>query len=90
MQNDDEASYMKKITKGSGHIDLEDDPERMYRKIRAFDIWPRSYFLFKRGEKEIRVIVTEAHIDEGKLIIDRVIPEGKREMTYEEFLRGQR
>lgn len=90
MQNDDEASYMKKITKGSGHIDLADDPERMYRKIRAFDIWPRAYFLFKRGEKEIRVIATEAHIDEGKLVVDRVIPEGKREMTYAEFLRGQK
>lgn len=90
MQNDNEASYVKKITKQSGHIDLTDDPERMYRKIRAFDIWPRAYFLFKRGEKEIRVIVTEAHIDEGKLIIDRIIPEGKREMSYDEFLRGQR
>lgn len=88
-QNHDRASYIKKITKLSGHIDLADDPLRMYRKIRAFDIWPRAYFLFKRGEKEIRVIATEAHIEEGKLIIDRVIPEGKREMTYAEFLRGQ-
>lgn len=89
-QDHDRASYIKKITKLSGHIDVDDDPERMYRKIRAFDIWPRAYFLFKRGDKEIRVIVTEAHIEEGKLIIDRIIPEGKREMTYAEFLRGQR
>jgi len=89
-QDHDSASYIKKITKLSGHIDVDDDPERMYRKIRAFDIWPRAFFLFKRGEKEIRVIVTEAHIEEGKLIIDRIIPEGKREMTYAEFLRGQR
>lgn len=89
-QDHDKASYIKKITKKSGHIDVDDDPERMYRKIRAFDIWPRAYFLFKRGEKEIRVIVTEAHLEEGKLIIDRIIPEGKREMTYAEFLRGQR
>lgn len=89
-QDHDKASYIKKITKLSGHIDVDDDPERMYRKIRAFDIWPRAYFLFKRGEREIRVIVTEAHLEEGKLIIDRIIPEGKREMTYAEFLRGQR
>jgi methionyl-tRNA formyltransferase len=100
MQNDDEASYMKKITKGSAHIDLADDPERMYRKIRAFDIWPRAYFLLKRkksirpgresADSEIRIIVTEAHMEEGKLVVDRVIPEGKREMTYAEFIRGQR
>lgn len=89
-QDHDRASYIKKITKLSGHIDVDDDPLRMYRKIRAFDIWPRAYFLFKHGEKEIRVIVTEAHIEEGKLIIDRIIPEGKREMTHEEFLRGQK
>lgn len=89
-QDHDKASYIKKITKKSGHIDLSDDPERMYRKIRAFDIWPRAYLLIERGDKEIRVIVTEAHMEEGKLIIDSVIPEGKREMPYADFLRGQR
>lgn len=89
-QDHDKASYIKKVTKQSGHIDLADDPERMYRKIRAFDIWPRTYFLFKKDDKDIRVIVTEAHIEEGKLIIDRVIPEGKKEMDYESFLRGQK
>ena len=89
-QDHDKASYIKKITKQSGHIDLSDDPERMYRKIRAFNIWPRAYLLTEHGGKEIRVIVTEAHMEESKLIIDRVIPEGKREMTYADFLRGQR
>lgn len=78
------------MTKGSGHIDLADDPIRMYRKIRAFDIWPRAYFLTERGGMEIRVIVTDAKIEDGKLIPIRVIPEGKKEMAYEDFLRGQR
>lgn len=99
-QDHEKASYVKKITKQSGHIDLTDDPARMYRKIRAFDIWPRTYFLFKKkgglrpgresADSEIRVVVTEAHLEDGKLILDRVIPEGKREMDYVEFLRGQR
>jgi methionyl-tRNA formyltransferase len=99
-QEDDKASYMKKITKQSGHIDLSDDPVRMYRKIRAFDIWPRTYFLFKRkgslhpgresADSEVRIIVTEAHMEGDSLIIDRVIPEGRREMSYDEFLRGQK
>lgn len=97
-QNHDEATYTKKMTKGSGHIDLADDPIRMYRKIRAFDIWPRAYFLTERGGREIRIIVTEAHFIQqndllgggDKLVVDRVIPEGKKEMAYEDFLRGQR
>ncbi len=89
-QDHEKASYSKKMTKGSGHIDLSDDPARIYRKIRAFDIWPRAYFITKRSGREIRVVVTDAKIEEGKLIPLRVIPEGKREMSYAEFLRGQR
>ena len=89
-QNHDEATYTKKMTKGSGHIDLADDPMRMYRKIRAFDVWPRAYFLTKRNGREIRVVVTDAKIEGGKLVPLRVIPEGKKEMDYEDFLRGQR
>lgn len=89
-QDHDQATYTKKMTKGSGHIDLADDPIRMYRKIRAFDIWPRAYFLTKRGGREIRVVVTDAKIEDGKLVPLRVVPEGKKEMAYEDFLRGQK
>ena len=86
----DQATYTKKITKESGHIDLNDDPVRMYRKIRAFDVWPRAYFITKRNDRDIRVVVTDAKIENGKLIPLRIIPEGKKEMPYEDFLRGQR
>ncbi|OIO30706.1 hypothetical protein AUJ77_02770 [Candidatus Nomurabacteria bacterium CG1_02_43_90] len=101
----DQATYTKKMTKGSGQIYLDDDPVRMYRKIRAFDVWPRAFFitLQKRSlrpgresvDSEIRIIVTEAHLEKDlvgiqKLVLDRVIPEGKKEMAYKDFLRGQR
>lgn len=89
-QTHEKATYSKKMTKGSGHIDLNDDPSRVYRKIRAFDIWPRAYFSTQRNGREIRVVVTDAILKDGKLIVKRVIPEGKREMNYEEFLRGQK
>lgn len=89
-QDHDQATYTKKMTSGSGQIYLDDDAVRMYRKIRAFDSWPRAYFITKRGERDIRVVVTEAHIADGKLILDRVIPEGKKEMSYEDFMRGQK
>lgn len=89
-QNHEEATYAKKVTKESGHIDLTDDPARMYRKICAFDVWPRSYFTTERNGREIRVVVTDAKIEGGKLVPLRVIPEGKKEMNYEDFLRGQK
>ncbi len=89
-QDHNQATYTKKVTKESGHINLETDPQRMYRKIRAFDIWPRTYFTTERNGREIRVVVTDATIENGKLIPLRVIPEGKKEMSYEDFLRGQK
>ncbi|MFA5997644.1 MAG: methionyl-tRNA formyltransferase [Candidatus Paceibacterota bacterium] len=89
-QNHDEATFTKKITKESGHISLTDDPADTYRKIQAFDVWPRVYFTTERGERNIRVVITEAHITDGALVIDRVIPEGRKEMEYEAFLRGQK
>lgn len=89
-QDHDNATYTKKMTSGSGQIYLDDNSTRMFRKIRAFDTWPRAYFLTNRNGRDIRVVVTEAHLDNGALIIDRVIPEGKKEMAYEDFMRGQK
>lgn len=89
-QDHDQATYTKKMTSGSGQIYLDDDPVRMYRKIHAFDSWPRAYFTTTRNGKDMRVVVTEAHLADGKLILDHVIPEGKKEMSYEDFMRGQR
>ena len=78
------------MTSGSGQIYLDDDPVRMYRKIRAFDSWPRAYFTTPRNDRDIRVVVTEAHLAADKLVLDRVIQEGKKEMSYEDFMRGQK
>lgn len=89
-QDHDQATYTKKMTSGSGQIYLDDDPVRMYRKIRAFDSWPRAYFTTTRNGKDMRVVVTEAHLEDNELILDRVIPEGKKEMSYEDFMRGQK
>ena len=89
-QDHDNATYTKKMTSGSGQIYLDDDSTRMFRKIRAFDTWPRAYFLTNRNGRDTRVVVTEAHLDNGILVIDRVIPEGRKEMAYEDFLRGQK
>lgn len=89
-QNHAQATYTQKMTKASGLINLTDDPKLSYRKIRAFNVWPRAYFTTERNGREIRVIVTDAKIENGKLVLIRVIPEGKREMNYEEFLRGRK
>ncbi len=89
-QNHALATYTKKIVKADALVRLNDDAADTLRKIRAFNIWPRAYFMSHRGGREIRVVITEAHIENDALKIDRVIPEGKREMSYTEFLHGQK
>lgn len=89
-QNHHFATFTKKITKSDALVNIDDDPIQTYRKIRAFNVWPRTYFLTSRGGREIRVVITDAHLDDGKLVIDKVIPEGKREITYKEFQQGQK
>ena len=82
------ATFCRKITKADGHIDLSTDPLLAIRKIRAFDIWPGTYFFVQHNDRDMRIRIAQAHIDDGALIIDRVVPEGKNEMGYEDFKRG--
>jgi len=83
-QEHDKATYCGKITKQDGLITEEDSPETIVRKVRAFTPWPGAY-IFADGK---RIIITEAELENGKLTIQRVKPEGKNEMPLKDFLRG--
>ncbi len=88
-QNDSQATIVKMIRKEDGLLDLNDSVEVNYRKVLAYSTWPGAYFFHKRKDgKEIRVIVKDAKIGDGKLEILSVIPAGKREMLWADFLRG--
>lgn len=83
LQDESRATHSGKIKKEDGLIDPLGDAVSNYRKYRAYIEWPRTYF-FKNNK---RVIVTKAHMENGKFIIDRVLPEGKKEISYSDFLR---
>lgn len=85
-QDDTRATYCTRISKEDALIDLSAPPEETYKKILAYDIWPRAYFFTEKNGKRIRVIVTRAHLADGALVIDSVIPEGKKETSYKNFL----
>jgi len=96
-QNHDLATYCEKIKKEDGLLDLNaDDAYKNLLKVRAYEGWPGTYAFFERGGKKIRVGILEAHLGgdpstslgASRLVIDRVKPEGKREISYEEFLRS--
>ena len=84
-QDEAQATYTKKFTDadarveaGGGRID--------FLKTRAFDHNPRAYFINPKGK---RVIITEAQWLSGKMEMVKVVPEGKKEMPYADYLRGQ-
>ena len=88
-QNHAEATRTKKINKEDGLIDTNDPPEKNYRKYLAYFGWPGIYFFAKRrGGDFVRVTVKNALFLNGTFVIKRVLPEGKKEMDYRDFLRG--
>jgi len=84
-QENEKATYTKKITKEDGLIDLNDDGEINWSKFRAYYGWPGTHFFTKKG---IRIKITDAIFEKGKFIIKKVVPEGKKEIDYDEFLKN--
>ncbi|PIP87332.1 methionyl-tRNA formyltransferase [Candidatus Campbellbacteria bacterium CG22_combo_CG10-13_8_21_14_all_36_13] len=78
-QDHEKATFSKKIKKEDALIDLKEDAYQNLLKIRAFDMWPRAYFFDEEGK---RMIITDAEVKDEKLIIKRVIPEGKKEIDF--------
>ncbi|AKM84356.1 TPA: methionyl-tRNA formyltransferase [Candidatus Campbellbacteria bacterium] len=86
-QDHNKATYIDKINKEEALINFDDDPFWNYRKIQALQNY-KPYFFTERNDKKIRIIIKEAKFEDGELIIMKVLPEGKKEMDYQDFLRG--
>jgi len=87
-QNHGEATFTKKITKEDALIDLSGNPAQNLRKIRAYEEWPGAYFFYESNKGKTRIKITEAHIEAGQLMLDKVVPEGKKEMSWVDFKKG--
>lgn len=87
-QDHSQATKAPKIKKEDGLINLGDNPELNWRKFRAYHPWPGVYFFTKKNVKKIRIKITNAELKNGELVIIKVLPEGKKEMSYKDFLRG--
>lgn len=89
-QDHTKATYMEKIKKEDGLITWEDPISLTEKKIRAFTPWPGTYFFVEKNNKKMRIIITEATIENGKLSIKKIKPEGKKEMPFRDFLKGNK
>ena len=77
------ATYCNFIEKKDGEmLDTDNDYDK-YLKYCAYDGWPGTFFFDKNGK---RIKITEAHLSpNGEFIIDKIIPEGKKEVDYKNY-----
>ena len=81
-QDHELATYCGKLTKEDANLtNIESDLEK-WNRYRAFYGWPGS-FIF---DGNTRLKITQARFENGKFIIERVIPAGKKEMDYQQYL----
>ncbi len=78
-QNHSEATFTKKFVTADGEVDVtKDDPEMIYRKIRALNPEPGVYtFTYPKYEGK-RVKLLAAKFEEGKLRITEIQVEGRK------------
>jgi methionyl-tRNA formyltransferase len=86
-QDPSQATRAKKIQKEEGLLTLPGNDSENWNKYRAYAEGPGTYFFVQKNGKEIRVKITKASFANGKFVIERVVPEGKREMAYADFSR---
>ena len=85
-QDDERATYAEKITAADRELDWSRPPDELLNRIRAL-----SPHIGARAELQGRpVTVWKARVVGGRLEPLEVQPDGKRRMTYDEFLRGLR
>lgn len=81
------ATYTTKTKSEDGEIKLTDDPYQNYLKYCAYDGWPGIHFHTERNGKRVRVKITDASFVDGTFVINKVIPEGKNEISYQDFIK---
>ena len=104
-QDESKATFCGLIKKEMGKINwIEDTPELIGRKLRAYDPWPGIYSYDSDGKRinfiavelssyhsKLGVIQNDFSIGckDGSIKVKKVKPEGKKIMSGEEFLRGR-
>jgi methionyl-tRNA formyltransferase len=85
-QPEDGATYADKIRPEDRELDWSRPPQELLNRIRAL-----SPHIGARGELNGRLAtIWRARIEDGKLVPVEVQPDGRRRMSYDEFLRGVR
>ncbi|MEK9160705.1 MAG: peptide deformylase [Patescibacteria group bacterium] len=87
-QEHTKATHSGKIAKEDGELTLSGDAKKNWNTYRAYAESPGTYFFAEKTGKKIRVKIKSATYGNGAFMPLRVVPEGKTEMDYQDFLRG--
>lgn len=80
------ATRARKIPKEDGELDLSAPAEENWRKYRAYFEGPGTYFFTERNGVRVRVKIRKASFVHGSFVVERIVPEGKAEMAYTDFI----
>jgi len=87
-QNHSLATHTKKIKKEMGELSLSGDSRENWNRYRAYAESPGTYFFVEKHGVKMRVKIKSARFENDAFIPERVVPEGKQEMAYEDFIRS--
>jgi len=83
-QEHKKATFTKMFKREDGRINWSESSEKIYNQIRALNPEPGTWTIWR--DKIINI--KKAEIVDGKINIKTIQMEGKKEMPFEEFLRG--
>ena len=79
----DKKTVTKLIKREDGEVNLKNDPpEEIINKLRAFTPWPGIFTYY--NDKRLKIL--KAHLSNGQLILNQVQLEGKKPISYQEFI----
>jgi len=91
-QDHAKATLTKILKREDGFIDAErftSEARKVERLIRAMQPWPGAWTYVNLGQNlKKRLKILQAHLENGKLLLDKVQLEGKTPVSFEEFKRG--
>jgi methionyl-tRNA formyltransferase len=83
-QDHSQATYTPTLTRKDGRINWQKSDEEIERFIRAMHPWPGSWTLV--DNKRLKIL--KAHLENGQLVLDEIQLEGKKPITWQQFLAG--
>lgn len=82
-QNHALATRCRKIPKEARELHLSGDPQENWNKYRAYAEGPGTHFFIEKDGKRMRVKIKKARFENERFVVERVVPEGKKETGFE-------